>query len=343
MQIGTIIRKYRLEKNLTQKEVAARLGVTAPAVNKWERGNAMPDITLLSPIARLLDISLDTLLSHTDVLTNEAANRLVVLAHDRLETEPFDVVFEWAKEQIQLYPNSAFLSLFMARILQSHLQMQQPELENVYTPFFLDCYQRALGSEEEGIKSAAADALYYHYMGNSEYAKAEEYLAYFSKENPERKRKLAAVYRKTERKDEALKMYEELLYVGYQTINLTFHDIYHSALEEDDFEKAHDMVEKMVLLAQLFEMGEYHEASAGLELAILEQDADRLFEIIQRLLGNIESISDFTKSPLYAHMTLKQPEADYYDTVRQSLIDCLKEEQCAFIQGDERFDFLLEM
>ena len=30
MQIGTIIRKYRLEKNLTQEEVARRLGVTAP-------------------------------------------------------------------------------------------------------------------------------------------------------------------------------------------------------------------------------------------------------------------------------------------------------------------------
>ena len=56
MQIGTVIRKHRLEKNLTQEEMARRLGVTAPAVNKWEKGNSMPDITLLSPIARLLDI-----------------------------------------------------------------------------------------------------------------------------------------------------------------------------------------------------------------------------------------------------------------------------------------------
>lgn len=38
MKIGKVIRKYRKELNLTQEEMAARLGVTAPAVNKWEKG-----------------------------------------------------------------------------------------------------------------------------------------------------------------------------------------------------------------------------------------------------------------------------------------------------------------
>ena len=38
MQIGTVIRKYRKEKNMTQEEMASQLGVTAPAVNKWENG-----------------------------------------------------------------------------------------------------------------------------------------------------------------------------------------------------------------------------------------------------------------------------------------------------------------
>ena len=43
--------------------MANRLGVTTLAVNKWENSNSKPDIELLTPIARLLDISLDTLLS----------------------------------------------------------------------------------------------------------------------------------------------------------------------------------------------------------------------------------------------------------------------------------------
>lgn len=71
MNIGTVIRTYRKEKNMTQEEMANRLGVTAPAVNKWEKGNSYPDITLLAPIARLLNISLDTLLSFQEELTEE--------------------------------------------------------------------------------------------------------------------------------------------------------------------------------------------------------------------------------------------------------------------------------
>ena len=58
MQIGKTIRKYRKEKGITQEEMANRLGVTTPAVNKWEKGTSCPDITLLAPIARLLGISM---------------------------------------------------------------------------------------------------------------------------------------------------------------------------------------------------------------------------------------------------------------------------------------------
>lgn len=38
MQIGETIRKFRKERNMTQEEMARRLGVTPPAVNKWENG-----------------------------------------------------------------------------------------------------------------------------------------------------------------------------------------------------------------------------------------------------------------------------------------------------------------
>lgn len=40
MNIGEQIRTYRKEKNLTQEQIATALGVTAPAVNKWERARS---------------------------------------------------------------------------------------------------------------------------------------------------------------------------------------------------------------------------------------------------------------------------------------------------------------
>ena len=54
----------RKEKGFTQAELARRLGVTAQAVSKWERGNAYPDIELLDGISTVLDCSLDYLFQY---------------------------------------------------------------------------------------------------------------------------------------------------------------------------------------------------------------------------------------------------------------------------------------
>lgn len=104
MQIGKTIRKYRKEKGMTQEEMANRLGVTTPAVNKWENENSYPDITLLAPIARLLGISLDTLLSFQENLTKEEIASIVMEADQKLKTETYDEVFCWAKSIIESYP-----------------------------------------------------------------------------------------------------------------------------------------------------------------------------------------------------------------------------------------------
>lgn len=71
MLVGDVIRKYRKQVGITQEEMARRLGVTTPAVNKWENNNTQPDIALLAPIARLLGITTDTLLSFRDSLSSE--------------------------------------------------------------------------------------------------------------------------------------------------------------------------------------------------------------------------------------------------------------------------------
>lgn len=62
MKIGKTIRKYRKEKGLTQEEMATRLGVTAPAVNKWENDIAYPETAKLIELGKLFNCSMDYLL-----------------------------------------------------------------------------------------------------------------------------------------------------------------------------------------------------------------------------------------------------------------------------------------
>lgn len=64
--IGSNIQRLRKERDLTQHAFAAKLGVTAQAVSKWETGTGMPDINFLPEIAKLLGVSIDVLFEHYD-------------------------------------------------------------------------------------------------------------------------------------------------------------------------------------------------------------------------------------------------------------------------------------
>ena len=127
MQIGEVIRKYRKEKNLTQEEMARALGVTAPAVNKWENSNSLPDVMLLAPIARLLDITLDTLLSFQEALTEDEINSLIYELDDSLKKEPYEEVFQWAKKKREQFPNCEKLFLNMAVVLDVVIEEGPPD------------------------------------------------------------------------------------------------------------------------------------------------------------------------------------------------------------------------
>jgi len=60
---GELIRQFRIEKNMTQKQLAERLLVSDKAVSKWECGNGCPDISLFTELARVLGTDAQTLLS----------------------------------------------------------------------------------------------------------------------------------------------------------------------------------------------------------------------------------------------------------------------------------------
>lgn len=61
-KIGEFIQEKRKEKNLTQSELARKLGVTDKAVSKWERGLGCPDVSILEVLSKELDISILELL-----------------------------------------------------------------------------------------------------------------------------------------------------------------------------------------------------------------------------------------------------------------------------------------
>lgn len=77
-RIGAFIAHLRLEKKLTQKDLAACLGVTDKAVSKWENGRCLPDILLLKPLCQELGICINELLNgERDVTRDETDENLL--------------------------------------------------------------------------------------------------------------------------------------------------------------------------------------------------------------------------------------------------------------------------
>lgn len=70
-KLGERIAELRKARGITQEQLAGFVGVSAPAVSKWETGSSCPDISLLCPVARALGVNADQLLQFEDILPED--------------------------------------------------------------------------------------------------------------------------------------------------------------------------------------------------------------------------------------------------------------------------------
>ena len=74
---GATIKQLRETRNLTQTELAQRIGVSSKTISKWETAKGLPDISLLQPLAQALNISVIELMNGEHIINkNISANML---------------------------------------------------------------------------------------------------------------------------------------------------------------------------------------------------------------------------------------------------------------------------
>ena len=64
--IGSYIAKKRREKNLTQEQLAEKLGVSNKTISKWENGKCMPDYSIIEQLCKELSVTLSELMDGED-------------------------------------------------------------------------------------------------------------------------------------------------------------------------------------------------------------------------------------------------------------------------------------
>ena len=74
---GSTVKQLRERRNITQAELAEKIGVSSKTISKWETAKGLPDISLLQPLAQALGISVIELMSGKPIINkNASANML---------------------------------------------------------------------------------------------------------------------------------------------------------------------------------------------------------------------------------------------------------------------------
>lgn len=74
---GSMIKRLREERKMTQSQLAEKLNVSDKAVSKWENAKGYPDISLIEPIAKALGISVMELLSGNDIINANISSNML--------------------------------------------------------------------------------------------------------------------------------------------------------------------------------------------------------------------------------------------------------------------------
>ena len=276
MKFHEILRQRRLALGLTQEQLAQRLGVSAPAVNKWERNNSYPDITLLPPLARLLEVDLNTLLSFQEELTEEEIGAFANVLGERAQQEGCEAAFRLARDKLREYPNSDLLAYTAAQILDGALVLwkrgeNDPEREQAWKGEILALYRRCADSGDRRVRERAERMLISQYMAQGELEQAEEQLARLPQEDRERPMLEAMLRRKQKRSEEAWPILERELFRQASDLQSTLMALMDLALEAGDKTCARQYSETAEQAGRVFQLTAYAVASAPLHQALAAQ------------------------------------------------------------------------
>ena len=166
-QLGDKLSKCRQNRNMTQEELARRLGITPQALSKWERNQSFPDISLLSDVCSVLGVSADYLLGiESQKLTenDDEKDNEEILFNLRNSLEPLELIF--GEGLVHLFIDTPFVEYIVSlrkRLSKEGILMPVVRLRDEAmlesSEFMILSYQNILYSER--ITDVNEDTLKY--------------------------------------------------------------------------------------------------------------------------------------------------------------------------------------
>lgn len=258
--IGKKISELRKGNKITQEQLAAAIGVSAPAVSKWETGSSNPDIELLAPIARFFHTSIDSLLHYEQELTEEEVLRISKSCSSSFETGDYDEALGGCDRYLMEYPNSLKLKFHIAMVLQTCIyKTASVEKREKAIQKAICLLEDAIMSEELKIKLNAQALLGNLYMMENNYEKAESIFSALPRVEVNPDLLLPSLYFLLGKNDEAWKLNQKNLANAICYAYLSLSSMISLSIRQENTDFALKLAEAQRKLIEIFELEIYYQ------------------------------------------------------------------------------------
>ena len=150
MSFGNIIKKLRLDKNITQEQLAEVLSISAQAISRWETNAALPDISLLPVLANFFDVTTDSLLEVDISKREKEIEMLLECAREYTSAGQWNKGIDILRKSIKKYPSVLKLYNELAHALFSSPQ----ELRTIPDENHTELLQEVVSLEEYVLENS---------------------------------------------------------------------------------------------------------------------------------------------------------------------------------------------
>lgn len=336
MRIGEQIKTYRRNAGLTQEQIANYLGVSTPAVNKWEKGNTYPDISLLPALARLLKIDMNELFSFYEELTEKEIGQFVnELSATALEN--FTNAFEIAKSKIKEYPHCDWLIYQTATVLNSALVLSdiEDEEKSEYSGVIIEWLERTVNSQDEKVRASSVFMLAAKYVQMEKYEEANALLNQLPDIAIDATIMKTDVLAHQEGTDAAAFFLEGKLLQTVTNIQSYLYKLIEMEEETGNHDQAEAIAEITEHMVLLFGLWDYGKVVPHLLIAGYRKDVEQSIQLIRNVLQEAQKPWHMTESPLY-YRYADTVQVKAFSGVGDNFVRALASE----IETHEAYDYL---
>lgn len=346
MKMHEIIKERRLALNFTQEQVAEYLGVTTPAVNKWEKGISYPDISLLPALARLLDTDLNTLLSFQDDLTDKEVAIFLNQVSEIIDKEGFTAGYDIAIAKLKEYPTCDQLVCGVTMLMDGALILKEPKDDRLeeYRTEIMSLYKRAARSDNIQIKEQALSHLISDSIQRKNYTEAQSLLDSISDPSPVDKKQIQAkMYIEQGELSKAAKTVEEKLLLLNTEVHETLLSLMDVAIKDKRFDDAEYIANVDEQVTRIFDLWEYNRYLAHFQLYLAFKDRTKLLKTFAPMIKSLAKRWDANKSPLYQHIQTKEMDKDFGKMLQKNILQSiLKDQETSFLKDSPELEDILK-